>query len=533
MELIIIKNGAMMFDALHSLGLAVTVATATQEPVRLVEAGTCYRLTSPTDTLPADLPLADLLPLPSAGEVQVLTKLPDKISRPLAVFDGLLAALLTVPGKKRLISLADLLHAKAQWPEIATDLLKKVAEKTTVWEEYLACHSNRADGWLTAMLADYQPDQPAIPISRPKRSNDLSVWMSLDPAFGFTACRPISDHLVRTKTNLALAIHFATFLAIVGASHFLRAQRVAGQQVNFYVPCPLDVTLVAATTLPPLRVRDLPPAEAMLANWLSLPALPGKWAGLSYQTLQMQGTSQPISVERGWLDWCWLVNLTERIGRKPVRYWRKLLITPPGDRPVDIDPLLTMLTARSSTAWQAHLLEISRRQFDAKVEIPLYTVNEVKEVISAMNSHNPVPLYEILTHDDGTLRFGHALRQLALVNKTALRDVLLDLDTVQTRDQLLRVLAQIMQTCIVTGAKSKFIIIPSDDDIAYLLADVEHYTPKTVARLLVLLSVLRYPYSNKLPRYRTKRVSRDRKIRHILMRKERPSRSRNRKKLRS
>jgi hypothetical protein len=91
------------------------------------------------------------------------------------------------------------------------------------------------------------------------------------------------------------------------------------------------------------------------------------------------------------------------------------------------------------------------------------------------------------------LRFGHALRLLGQVNAAALRDLVEELEAVQTLDHLLLVLAQTAQDCQVAAAKSPFTVVPSEEDLKYLLEDVEQVGAHTIARFLIILSALRYP----------------------------------------
>lgn len=110
-----------------------------------------------------------------------------------------------------------------------------------------------------------------------------------------------------------------------------------------------------------------------------------------------------------------------------------------------------------------------------------------------MNSSTPLKLAEILDRREGTLRFGHALRLLGQVNAAALRDLVEELEAVQALDHLLLVLAQAAQGCQVAAAKSPFTLVPSEEDLKYLLEDVEQVGAHTIARFLITLSALRYP----------------------------------------
>jgi hypothetical protein len=78
--------------------------------------------------------------------------------------------------------------------------------------------------------------------------------MTLEPAFSYSTCRPVSDGLITHRTNVALqGTSYATLLALVGAARFLRAQRVEGKLVNFYVPLPAHAILDSESSLPLLR----------------------------------------------------------------------------------------------------------------------------------------------------------------------------------------------------------------------------------------------------------------------------------------
>jgi len=103
------------------------------------------------------------------------------------------------------------------------------------------------------------------------------------------------------------------------------------------------------------------------------------------------------------------------------------------------------------------------------------------------------PLCAILNRKQGTVRFGHALRLLGWSNPGKLQDLIDMLDTIHSRDMLIRVLAQVAQECAITKAKSKPIIIPDDEDLAYLLDDIAQCSAQTIAGLLIILSALRYP----------------------------------------
>lgn len=68
-----------------------------------------------------------------------------------------------------------------------------------------------------------------------------------------------------------------------------------------------------------------------------------------------------------------------------------------------------------------------------------------------------------------------------------------ELEAVQTLDRLLLVLAQAAQDRQVASAKSPFTVVPSEEDLKYLLEDVEQVGAQTIAQFLITLSALRYP----------------------------------------
>ncbi len=127
-----------------------------------------------------------------------------------------------------------------------------------------------------------------------------------------------------------------------------------------------------------------------------------------------------------------------------------------------------------------------------------------------MNASTPSRLADILERRVGTLRFGHALRLLGQINAAALRDLTEGLEAVQTLDQLLLVLAQAAQDCQVAAAKSPFTVVPTEEDLKYLLEDVEQVGVQTIARFLITLSALRYPRldESELDAQRLSRVNR-------------------------
>ena len=151
--------------------------------------------------------------------------------------------------------------------------------------------------------------------------------------------------------------------------------------------------------------------------------------------------------------------------------------------------------------WEAHLFDVVEAELARKTledrnrqekRLRLYSILEVQEVSALMESSYPTPLSSVLERKAGTMRFGHALRQLRKQAPSSVHEILEDLEYLQTCDSLMNILTRTMQTCEVVDANSPFIIIPTDEDLKLLLDDVEHYGVSIVAALLRLLSTLRY-----------------------------------------
>lgn len=496
----VVKTGAGMFDALHAYGLGVLLAFVTQSSIRLESSGVCYRLHSPYRHLPdPDVEaLYSVLALPVSEALEADQDHPASDPVEIANLDGLLAALFTKRGV-RLASVADVLNRQDQRPKSAEKSLAKAQRAIERWVKYIKRISTHSTSWLSEMLQDYDAANPTIPSLWHKRSRDLSIVMTLDPAFSYSTRRVIRDGLITRKTNLAFReTRYATLLALIGAARFLRAQRVAGQLVNYYVPLPRSVTLYPDTALPSLRPVGYPSAQALALQWLRYgPSAHSevRWDALAYQVMQTQGIQQSISRDRGCIGYAWLSDIDESVRNTMVDHWVWLLEKYQEQLPLEINDLADCLTARRAASWLAHLRDKAiYLQSEPRGWIRPYNLEEVREVTAAMNTSTAdVPLSAVLERDQGTLRFGHALRLLGQYNPAPLRDITGALDTVRNRNQLLRLMAQAAQECAVASAKTEFIIIPNDDDLKYLLDDVDQYGAETIAGLLIILSTLRYP----------------------------------------
>jgi chorismate-pyruvate lyase len=498
-EWCVAKIGAEMFDALHAYGFGILLASASQAPVRLKDEGVVYTLHSRIRTPPqatVDL-LDEVLVLPKLDDIPVAARSHTPVPLAVANLDGLLAARFTTPGI-RPVSVHDLLDKQRLNPSALADGLTKVNTARAQWKKYAARKSRRSSGWLLDLLQDYGVAHPKIPLPVDAADTRLSVLMTIDPSFSYSTRRPISDGLITDKHNVAISgPRYAALLTFIGAARFLRAQRVAGHRVNFYVPLATSITLDAETALPILypveHASDHAVGLRWLTHWRMARASKTRWKSLAYQVLQTQKAQQSISCARGCLDYAWLAIVEKQAGRGVIGYWKSLLGSHMKEVPFETDNLVDCLTRHHAVAWLAHLRDVAIYLHNTELKVRAYTLKDVKEVTTAMNASTGTPLGAVLEREQGTVRFGHALRLLGQYNPAPLRDLIDVLDAVQTRDQLIRILAQAAQECAVASAKTQFIIVPSDEDLKYLLGDVEQYGARTVAGLLIILSALRYP----------------------------------------
>ena len=225
----------------------------------------------------------------------------------------------------------------------------------------------------------------------------------------------------------------------------------------------------------------------------------GRERGLAFQILQAQGKQPPISRSRGTLDLSWLFSLKHMQGGSLLRLWHWVLSRAQKESPYERHALVEALLTRQGCWWETHLFdvaqsELARHPQNDQDALRLYRVDEVRKVRDMMNAILPSPLGHILDRKEGTLRFGHALRQLKRASASSnVRELLEELASVRTREHLFDILTQLMEICEVLDAKTYFLITPSDDDLKLLLEDEEQYGFQTIARLLRLLSTLHYP----------------------------------------
>ena len=500
MDFCLVKTGAGMFDMLHAYGLGILLAHASGLPVELQDGAifstfTCSLSSVPTASLAL---LDDVLALPTGEEVLALQADHQNADLKARNLDGLLAMLFTSPGV-RACSVREVLRKSRLDPSAAEQAVRKVRSAYDRWKKRVSRQTRGAWNWLEWLSRDYDPGSPAIPVPRKvDTEKDLSLLMTIDPTFGYSTRRQSSDGLVAQKTNVTIrGASSAVLLAYIGAARFLRAMPVKGDLVVFVVPMAASITLSPETGLPLRAPAEYTSEQALVLQWLEYALQTdgqAQWRGLAYQIVQTQGAQQSIPRERGYLDLSWCANLRPETRASLFPSWRRLLSREMDGHPYDIENLLDCLRTRCAQTWADHLYDVAEcLHHERNSEIHPYPFEAVKEVTANMNSSTPSKLAEVLDRRAGTLRFGHALRLLGQVNAAALRDLVEELEAVQTLDHLLLVLAQAAQDCQVAAAKSPFTLVPSDEDLKYLLEDVEQAGAQTIARFLITLSALRYP----------------------------------------
>lgn len=500
----ILPTGARMFDACHAYGLGVLLAHITQQPVEIMQTSAGYCLsTRQHPIIQADLDtVRAILSLPTADDIANTSVNSDTKALSLGNLDGLLAVTFTMPGV-RIISVADATNKQKVRPDIWEQAVNKARAAVERIVAYIAHLCVLDPHTLTTLLVTaYASDQPVQPIITVKRKNTLSIPMTIDPVVGFSTRHPLSDGRITDNVNLTVENPpLAVPLAYIGAARFLRAQRCSNSLVTIYVPILHKITIDTTTSLPLLPGLSCPAEQALAARWLMYAeqqSAIAEWYALAYHTLQTQGAQQSITHETGRLDYTWIKTMQNKVGHPLFAYWRFVLHQTRKSVPFEVDSLVSCLLHRSGQDWYQHLLDVAR----AFIQHPeekcwRYTDQHVMEIIHMMTTPDTIPLRVVLANERGTKRFGHALRQLGRYNPSLLRDLESDLDAVHDADSLIRVLAQIVQTCVVMKAKSEFMIIPDDEDLDILLANIEQFGAKRIASLLLVLAVLNYARENK------------------------------------
>ncbi len=332
----------------------------------------------------------------------------------------------------------------------------------------------------------------------------ITVLMTLDPSLSYASRQPYSDGSIAPKNNMTIVgTRFATILAYIGAMRFLRAQPAAGNLIAYTLPLVRVSSIERESREAVFRPRsDDGPEVALLLQWLGLAlrdaSSEGRERGLVFQILQAQGKQPPISRSRGTLDLSWLFSLKHTEGGSLLRVWQWVLSRAQNECPYDRHALVETLLTRQRSWWETHLFDVAQAELAKHPQksqnvLRLYTVEEVRKVRDMMNAQSPSPLGHVFARKEGTLRFGHALRQLKRASASSnVRELLDDLASVRTREHLFDILTQLLEICEVLDAKTYFLITPSDDDLKLLLADEEQYSAQTIAQLLRLLSTLHY-----------------------------------------
>ena len=505
----VVKIGAELFDMHHTYGLGLVLTYATQAPVQVCDEGCSYHLTSACSTLPSpslDI-LDELFLLPACKEVVQLSEqgLGEPASLALANLDGLLAALFTNSQGVRECSVWSLLDRQRSDSTVIERALLKLSRICDTWKVWIKHHVHSPSEWLEDVLAGYDPQKPSHPLPVPKRYGTITVPMTLEPSLSYASRHPSSDGSTTHKNNMTITgTCFATILAYIGAMRFLRAQPAAGNLIAYTTPLVRESSIERESRRAVFRPRgDDGPEMPLLLQWLGLAlgdeSPGGRERGLAFQILQAQGKQPPISRSSGVLDLSWLFSLKHMQKRSLLRVWLWVLSRAQKECPYDRHALVEALLTRQRSWWETHLFdvaqaELARHPQNDQDALRLYRVEEVRKVRDMMNAPSPSPFGHILDRKEGTLRFGHALRQLKRASASSnVRELLEDLASVRTREHLFDILSQLMEICEVLDAKTYFLITPSDDDLKLLLADEEQYSAQTIAQLLRLLSTLHYP----------------------------------------
>ena len=487
------KTGtAKMFDALHAYGLGVLIATATGKSVELTDSGICYtlRLTGTVALVPNKNLWLALWPFPDqqpnvAAENEFF----------LANWDGLLATLFTTPGI-RVVSIADLTTKINFDSSVRSKAYTKVQKAIERLHQQVTQSAGNVETWLPQVLQHYQIDNLQMHVPTSNRNSGLSIPMTLDPTLSYAIRRPLSDGYLTERTNLSFSDSpTPIILAYLGAARFLRSQHVSGNLVNFYVPLFNTLKMHSDTVLPRLPSFAREARQATVYHWLEIGEQYGPdIGGLAYQTLQTQAAQQSISVELGYLNYTQHQLQQTATSDALTRYWKLLLAHAPKEWPIDLTLLVDALFTQRGIAWVAHLYDYGHQLMrETEVDLRPYHLHEVQGIIESMKEITS--LQHVLKRQQGTLRFGRALRLLSRQNRGVVLDLTNELETIQHQYPLIRILGRIAQECQLASANFEFIIVPDEEDLTLLLEDVEKFGVRNIAGLLITLATLRYPSS--------------------------------------
>lgn len=326
MQWSVIKTGIERFDVLHAYGLGVLLATVNRSPVMIKDQGVQFSLEGAT--LPSTLPATEqfleevLLPLPDEKEVLLWCETADPCPFSIQLFDGLLAALTTIPGPQA-FSVSDAIRKQQHSPGTMMHALKKVQKQIQRWKLFLQRTVRSQKGWIADVLVDYQPHQPTIPCFAHKKEHEktLSILMAIDAFFCYDLRNMHNDAQMTEKTNVAVReTRYATLLVFIGASRFLRAQCLASDHVALFLPCASTMIMTAETALPLLPAVPYALEHALVLHWLqqflASASLGERKHRLLYQILQCQKAQQPLITAQGELDDQWFQTLEDQRWKK-------------------------------------------------------------------------------------------------------------------------------------------------------------------------------------------------------------------------
>lgn len=493
------KFGFQGFDSVHALGFGIIVTCATEQPVRLRDRGVDYLVRSPVETLPASLDLDQVIPLPTVEQILAFSTTPTKpIPLSIVILDGILATQFTSPTGARIISVSDLLYRLKHDPEVVEKALKKARLACQQIEKFTLA---RSSDWLRDAIGDYAPESIQMPLLGPTKKDGLSVIMTIDPAFMYSARRTLSDGLIGAACNYSVHYpRYTSLFARIGAARFLHAQSVAGSMVNFYMPLIQgEIELTPETHWKIFPGVSIPSKQAVLVTMFNLlrdeTSSNFQTDQFTYQVLQLQQKGkQSISAERGMCSTDWVKPFQQHVGLGLLERWRVLLRLDQNEIDIDLNKLMEFIEWPSAATWFDHLEDASNYwRFNSSPRVKPYSVEEVRKISSMSNS---TALSDIFSREKGTLRFGRALRLLGNYNRSALRNITSELRSVSTIEDLCLVLDLANQRFVTAFSKTDFIIIPDDQDSEQLMRDVEVHGVPIIARLLILLSSLRFDRVN-------------------------------------
>ena len=347
----VIKMGSDLFDILHTYGLGIVVASATQQPVTVQEEGCSYRLSSLCNALPQIGPdlLDELLLMPSTEEVlHVLQEQHTRSETPLGVenLDGLLAALFTRPYLERNCSIYALLDRHRLDPSALERTIAGVRDVCTKWKDLTNQECSDESEWLSEMLRDYdafRPGQPLPggetgnrhhcgddfgPISRIRFSSAVQRWQDMP--------KSEPDHAPSSFCHLA---HLCRgYEVLTSATDCRRFHHLFHSGAFIPFACTLKVPALScglAITMVLSKLFMLQALEQVTDHSQD----EKQWKALSYQVLLSRGKQQAISLSRGVLDLVRFEHLKHRLGEHLLRHWKALLTVSQEESPYELDHL--------------------------------------------------------------------------------------------------------------------------------------------------------------------------------------------------